>query len=101
MRHWKRAVALFIVAIVCGVAGFITYFAAVPIFPWVMFGLVLLALAGAVFALVDKVDLEKGLSAPEADQGKTGFIDPNEIPADQKDANAPTGDPRRGEESKA
>lgn len=99
MGHWKRAAILFIVAILCGVVGFIGYFSAVKILAWIAFGLCLIGLAGAVLAIVDQVDLDKGLSAPDADQGKTGFVDPNEIPPEQKDAPADTGDPRRGGES--
>lgn len=95
MRYWKRAVALFLLAVLCGVVGFIAYFAQIPVLPWVAFALALLALAGAVLALVDKIDIDEGLSAPDADQGKTGFVDPNEIPAEQQDAPGATGDPRR------
>lgn len=96
MHHWKRAAILFIVAIFCGIIGFIGHFAAVKILAWIAFGLCLIGLVGAVLAVVDEIDLDEGLSAPGTDQGKTGFTDPDEIPPEQKDAPTDTGDPRRG-----
>jgi len=98
MQHWKSAAIL---AVFCGVVGFIGYFAAVKILAWIAFGMCMIGLAGAVLAIVDEIDLEEGLSAPGVDQGKTGFIDPDEIPHDHKDAPVDTGDPRRGDEPNA
>jgi len=99
MANRKRALLLFIAAVLCGIVGTFAALNRATMAAMILFGLAVLGLAGAVLALVDKADREEGLSAPNVDQGKTGFTDPDALPPDAKDSPTATGDPRRGGEA--